>query len=235
MRESPGLLRGLGRFDATLLTINSIVGAGVLAMPAGLALDAGRLSLLLAIPPGYASAVWPAAGIALAAVLVLGNRVWPGIILGSFFVNIWTTFDAANIATASKSVAVACAIGVGAAFQALAGGYLVRRFVGFPTGLTEERTIGAFLALGGPASCVISPTIGTTSLLAAGAITPPQYLFSWWTWWVGDTIGVLLATPLVLIWTGLPRAAGDRIRCLPPRVRSTVRSRRNRPGERLRW
>ena len=46
---SPGLLRGLGRFDATLLTINSVVGAGVLALPAGLALDAGRWSLAVVL------------------------------------------------------------------------------------------------------------------------------------------------------------------------------------------
>src|SRR5665647_982319 len=55
---------------------------------------AGRLALLLAIPPGYATAVWPAAGIAAVAVLVLGYRVLPGILVGSFFVNIGTSFDA---------------------------------------------------------------------------------------------------------------------------------------------
>jgi integral membrane sensor domain MASE1 len=42
----------------------------------------GRLSLLLAIPPGYATAVWPASGIALAATLLRSYRVWPGIFLG---------------------------------------------------------------------------------------------------------------------------------------------------------
>src|SRR5262245_20728276 len=50
----------------------------------------GRLGLLLAIPPGYATAVWPASGIALAGTLIFGYRVWPGILLGSFLVNLWT-------------------------------------------------------------------------------------------------------------------------------------------------
>jgi integral membrane sensor domain MASE1 len=48
----------------------------------------GKLALLLAIPPGYATAVWPPAGIALAAFLVYGTRVWPGVVLGSFLVNV---------------------------------------------------------------------------------------------------------------------------------------------------
>src|SRR5207245_6994480 len=56
----------------------------------------GRLSLLLAIPPGYATAIWPASGIALAGVLLCGYGVWPGIVLGSFLVNIWSCLDAAN-------------------------------------------------------------------------------------------------------------------------------------------
>src|SRR5438094_2153413 len=87
----------------------------------------GRLALLLAIPPVYATAVWPAAGIALAGVLVWGNGVWPGVLLGSFFVNIGTSFDPTAI---WKSIAVAAGIGAGATLQAVAGAFLVRRYVG---------------------------------------------------------------------------------------------------------
>ncbi|MFT5085890.1 MAG: integral membrane sensor domain MASE1 [Planctomycetota bacterium] len=56
----------------------------------------GRLGLLLAIPPGYATAIWPASGIALAGMLLLGNRVWPGVLLGSFLVNIGTSLDTSS-------------------------------------------------------------------------------------------------------------------------------------------
>jgi len=165
----------------------------------------GRLGLLLAIPPGYASAFWPPAGIALAAVLVWGNRVWPGIVLGSFLVNVWTPLDGDSLAAVPKPVVIAIGLGTGAVLQALTGAHLIRRFVGFPTALTEERAIGKFLVLGGPASCMVNASIGVTSLLVAGTITLPQFLFSWSTWWIGDTIGVLLVTPLVLIWTAEPR------------------------------
>jgi PAS domain S-box-containing protein len=166
----------------------------------------GRLSLVLAIPPGYASAFWPAAGIALAAVLIVGNRVWPGIALGSFLVNVWTPLDGTGLAAVSMPVVLASGIGIGAALQALTGAYLIRRFVGFPATLTEERAIGKFLVLGGPASCVVNASVGVASLLAARTITLPQYLFSWSTWWIGDTLGVLLVAPLILIWTAEPQA-----------------------------
>ena len=57
----------------------------------------GRLGLLLAIPPGYATAVWPASGVALAALLLYGYRLWPGVLLGSFFVNILISFDGSTL------------------------------------------------------------------------------------------------------------------------------------------
>src|SRR5213080_2343727 len=91
---------------------------GGIAATAAIYFVAGKLALLLAIPPGYATAVWPAAGIALAGVLVWGNGVWPGILLGSFYVNIGTSFDPTAI---WKSIAVAAGIGAGAAMQAVAG------------------------------------------------------------------------------------------------------------------
>src|SRR5712691_7857140 len=119
---------------------------------------AGKLALLLAIPPGYATAIWPAAGIALTAVLVWGVRAWPGVLVGSFFVNIWTSFQGGSLAAVATSVGIASGIGVGAALQAIAGALLIRRFVGFPTALTQEREVGKFLVLGGPLSCLVNAT-----------------------------------------------------------------------------
>ncbi len=125
----------------------------------------GKLGLLLAIPPGYATAIWPPSGIALAATLMYGYRVWPGTVLGSVLVNIGTALETASVAALLKSVALATSIGMGAALQAVVGAYLVRR--------------GKI----------------------PWALTP----LSWWTWWVGDTIGVLIVTPLVLSWVAEPR------------------------------
>jgi signal transduction histidine kinase/integral membrane sensor domain MASE1 len=172
----------------------------------------GRLALLLAIPPGYATAIWPAAGIALAGVLLFGYRVWPGIVLGSFWVNVWTSFDATTAVAVLKSLSLATGIGLGAALQALVGAFLVRRGVGFPNTLERKGDIAKFLIFGGPVSCLVGATVGVTTLLFGGVIPWANYPFSWGTWWVGDTIGVLIVTPLVLIWMAEPRQVWRRRR-----------------------
>jgi PAS domain S-box-containing protein len=170
----------------------------------------GRLSLLLAIPPGYATAVWPASGIALAATLLRGYRVWPGILLGSFLINVWTSLDTGSAASIFKSIFLVISIGAGASLQAIVGALLMSRFVRHPTALIGEKDVFKFLLLGGPISCLVNATWGVTSLLLAGVIQPADYLLHWWTWWLGDTIGVIAFTPLVLIWAAKPQGASLR-------------------------
>src|SRR6202051_2785902 len=95
---------------------------------AGAYVVVGQLSLLLAIPPGYAAALWPAAGMAVAALLVFGSRLWPGVMLGSFLVNVGTRFEMSTAWNLAQSLALPSAIGAGAALQAVAGAWLARRF-----------------------------------------------------------------------------------------------------------
>jgi PAS domain S-box-containing protein len=166
----------------------------------------GRLGLLLAIPPGYATAVWPASGIALAGTLLFGYRVWPGILLGSFLINLRTSLDTTSTASILTTTALAASIGLGASLQAMAGAFLIRRFTQYPTAFVAARDIIKFLLLGGPLSCLVNATWAVTSLLLSGAIHPVDYLFHWWTWWVGDAIGVITFTPLILIWAAKPAA-----------------------------
>jgi PAS domain S-box-containing protein len=165
----------------------------------------GRLGLLFAIPPGYATAVWLPSGIALGAILIGGYRGWPGVLLGSWLLNMMPPFEAANWMARLDGLALPTSIGLGAALQAVVAAYLVRRVVGFPNPLSRGRDIGAFLGLGGPVSCLINATVGVTSLLIAGRIPWAGYFHNWWTWWIGDTIGVLIVTPLLLSWLAEPR------------------------------
>jgi two-component sensor histidine kinase/CHASE1-domain containing sensor protein len=165
----------------------------------------GRLALFLAIPPGYATAVWPAAGVALVAILLFGYRVWPGILAAHFLVNLSTGYDASSAEAALKSVSLPFVIASGGTIQALAGAAWIKRAIGLPILLEDEREIAKFLALGGPVSCVISATIGQVSLLAFGKVSAPEVPFSWFTWWVGDTVGVLVVAPLLLAWLAPPR------------------------------
>lgn len=161
----------------------------------------GRLALLLAIPPGYAAPIWPAAAIALVAVLVYRTPAAWGIWLGSTLVNAtqaWPAdpdFSWVGILHIGATPAV---IGLGAAAQGLVGAWLIRRSVGFPCVLDRPRSIGAFLLLGGPISCVISPTVGVGVLAHQGIVSPENAPFNWATWWVGDALGVLLFSLLIL-------------------------------------
>jgi PAS domain S-box-containing protein len=192
------------------VTVPSAVAAA-LALAAAYGV-AGKLSLFLAIPPGYATAIWPPAGIALAGVLLGGARGWPGIWLGSFLVNLGTALDAATPRALLTSVAIPATIATGVVVQALTGACLVRRVVGFPSALTRGRDIGALLVLGGPVSCLISATVGVTALVVSGQIPGAMVAISWGTWWVGDTLGVLIGTPLLLSWLAEPREVWRRRR-----------------------
>lgn len=152
---------------------------------------AAKAALLLAIPPGYATAVWPPSGIALAAILTFGNRVWPGVWLGAALVNL----------TVASSPFAALAIGSGNALEALAGAALVRRYIGAaPPYFDRAKHVVQFVAFA--ASCsTVAASIGVGSLALEGAVPWPEFVANWGTWWHGDTAGIIIVTPLLLSWS----------------------------------
>ncbi len=165
-----------------------------------------RLGLLLAVPPGFSTAVWPASGIAVGALVVFGRQLWPGVLVGSFGVNVWMSFDASDSTAIVMSIVVCVAIGIGAALQALVGFALVRRSATGLTAMLEDRAIVRSLLLVGPLACLVNASVGVGTLFAVGAIPASNLLFNWWTWWVGDSIGVMVFVPLMLIAFARPRA-----------------------------
>lgn len=160
---------------------------------------AGRLTLFLAIPPGYATAIWPPAGIALGVLYARGSSRWPGVLIGSFLVNLGTALDTSTVAAATASITLPAAIAGGACLQALAGTFLLRR-LGVGAAPERLRDSVLFLVAGGVVAGLVSPTVGVGSLTVAGAIAAEGVAFAWWTWWVGDVIGIFLAGPLALCW-----------------------------------
>src|SRR3989454_10282711 len=151
---------------------------------------AGKLGLMLASLHASASPVWPPAGIALAALILLGYRAWPAIFVGAFLVNVTT---AGNVATSF-------AIATGNTLEALAGAWLVNRFAGGRN--VFERPQGVFkFALAAAISTVISPVFGVTSLGVAGFADWANYGAISLTWWLGDATGDLVFTPLALLWS----------------------------------
>src|SRR5207247_2292454 len=145
---------------------------------------------MLASLHASASPVWPAAGIALGALLVLGYRVWPAIFVGAFLVNLTT---AGNVATS-------LAIASGNTLEALCGAWLVNRFAGGTT--VFDRPQGVFIfALAAVFSTIIGPAFGVTTLALAGFADWANYGAIWLTWWLGDTTGDLLTAPLIILWS----------------------------------
>jgi signal transduction histidine kinase/CheY-like chemotaxis protein len=172
----------------------------------------GELSLLLAVPPGYASAFWPPAGIAVASLFLGGYRLWPGVLAGSIAVNSSTWFDPSGGWISVGSGLAALAISVAATMQALGGAYLARRYVAETLELVHEKEIAKFYVLTGPLSCLLGATISVPSLVAAGLLEPGEAAYNWWAWWIGDSIGVAVLAPLVFIATAKPREIWKRRR-----------------------
>ncbi|MCB9872873.1 MAG: CHASE domain-containing protein [Planctomycetaceae bacterium] len=155
-----------------------------------------QVSRILAIPPDLPSAIWPAAGLALAAMLIWGNRSALGLFLGAWATNGLATFNPDAIFV---STLVGLGMASGSTLQAWFGATLVRRGIGYPNALACEGDIARFFLACGPVSCVVGASFGVTSLWLAGYTTSENYLFSWFTWWVGDSIGAIIFAPLMLI------------------------------------
>ena len=164
----------------------------------------GGIGLLLAGPPGYASPLYPSAGIALAATLTYGRSALPGVLIGAFTVN--AALGLLGAQTGLALLGLPLLIGAGATLQAALGAALIRRFVGQPTVLNAPRDIVLAGVLGAVVACTVNPTIAVPALLASGTIGSNTALSTWLTWWIGDTLGVLIGAPLALTLIGRPRA-----------------------------
>lgn len=160
---------------------------------------AGKVSLLLAIPPGFAVPVWIPAGIALSSILFGGYRYLPSIFVGSFCTNIMIAISTGGSISSVKPIIVASSIAVGAMLQVWLSAFLIKRVVDFPCRLEKGKDIFFVMMFGGPLGCVVNATLGSTTILVAGFIDFNAYLVNWLTWWAGDVIGSILFAPLIII------------------------------------
>ena len=149
------------------------------------------LGLSLAFEHRSVSPVWPPTGVAIAALLLLGYRAWPGVLLGAFAANLWTT---------PVDTATAAAIAVGNTLEALAGAWLTNRFSGGTFVFDRLWNIARYMLFASPAAVTISASVGVSALLIGGAATTEMAPKLWMTWWLGDLVGALIVTPLILIW-----------------------------------
>ena len=155
-----------------------------------------RLGLAFNPEAGFATPVWPPAGIALAVVLLLGNRLLPGVFLGAC--------TAALLARAPLLVTLG--IAVGGTCQVLAAATLLRRVPTFSITLERVTSVVALIVGAAVACTTISATVGVGTLYVAGLVRPSQLPEAWRAWWVGGMVGILLFAPLILAWSTRPRA-----------------------------
>jgi diguanylate cyclase (GGDEF)-like protein len=165
-----------------------------LAAVAGAYFAAAKLGLGFAIVHPSASAIWPPAGIALAAFLMLGFEVWPAIFLGAFLANL----------TTHGSLATSLCIGLGNTLEGLLGAMLVNRYAHGRMFFIRPRDIVTFAVLAALVSTTVSPTIGLTSLAVAGFAPWTEYGRIWLTWWLGDAAGDLIVAPVLVVWSTAP-------------------------------
>jgi PAS domain S-box-containing protein len=158
-----------------------------LALTSTLYLFTGKLGLWVPFTSGNVSPVWPAAGIALAAVLLWGPRVWPGIALGAFLVNFWSPVPAW----------AAVGIAVGNTAGAILGGYLFRRITRMSLSFSNVMDVAALIT-----AAVVSPipsaSVGSATLFLTHVQAWSSVGSAWRIWWLGDAMGMLIVTPLFL-------------------------------------
>ncbi|MEN9597657.1 MAG: hypothetical protein RL236_2091, partial [Pseudomonadota bacterium] len=156
----------------------------------------GKIGDLLVVPPSYATVIFPSSGIALASVLLYGNRAGWGIFIGSFLLN---TIASDSATTDLDSMLITFAISGGATLQALIGGYLVQSFAGKPNILSNSRNIVLFFLLGGFISALVNSTFSVWLLVVIGRMPVEISILNWLSLWGGDALGIILFTPLVLV------------------------------------
>jgi signal transduction histidine kinase len=169
-----------------------------------------RLGLRIDAVSGFATLVWPATGISLAALLLLGYRVWPGIAAGALVTNLGI----------GAPLAVACGIAVGNTLEAVAGAWALKRLTGGYPSFSRVRDVLVLIGLAAVASTGISAAVGVASLELGGIVGGAKAVETWRAWWLGDAMGDLVLVPLLL-----GEAAGGDVRpdgSSPARVREAA-------------
>ena len=149
--------------------------------------SSAKLGLLLSLMGNTVTLFWPPSGISLAALLLFGVRIWPAVLL------------AALLANMGSGIVVASEISINNTLEGLLGVFLLRRFVSFNLSLIAVKDIFILLAVAASAS-LLGALNGTLLLVLNGAMPWSAYPVSVLYWWMGDALGIILFTPLLLAW-----------------------------------
>lgn len=174
----------------------------VLALVAIIYYVAARLGLLLAFESTNASPIWPPSGIAFAAVLLLGWRIWPAITLAAFVAN-FAVFSANHVAASATTAVASLAIAIGNTLEAIVGAYLLRAFIRSGNLFDQPSHVFKF-SITVILMCVVSAVIGTQTLMFGELAPAAARATIILNWWLGDVGGALVVMPLLLCWLTPP-------------------------------
>ena len=166
-------------------------------------LATGEPALTLAETSGYATPVFPPAGIAVGACFALGFETLPAIFVGAFLLNFWIGF-AKSFHFGTVELLSGLLLAVASTLQAGLGGWALRKYIGAFSVFDRLRDLARFLAVV-PFACLTSSTLSVLSLHLLGTISSADFASSWGAWWLGDLLGVVAVFPLVMVLAGKPR------------------------------
>src|SRR5215813_11301941 len=167
-------------------------GLNYVAVLTGIALTyflLAKSGLALALIHPSASPIWPPTGFALAAILLWGYRAWPAIFLGAMMAN----------ATTNGSMSTAISIATGNSLEALVGAAVINVWSNGRDTFSTPNTVAKFAVICVVLATPISATVGITTLVIAGYAEWANFANIWLTWWLGDMIGALVVTPVVVL------------------------------------
>src|ERR1700752_1499980 len=180
----------LGRMSGSLRRVGVVVGL------AAVYYFAARLGLRFAYINSSVTTIWPPAGIALAAFVLFGYRIWPAILAAAFLANYTTT----------GVVVPSIGISIGNTLEGLLAAYLVNRFARGGRVFDRVRDILRFTLLAALVSTIVSASIGVVSLMLGGLASWHDGPRIWLTWWLGDAVGDIVIAPALIIWIGVKPA-----------------------------
>lgn len=151
---------------------------------------AAKLGLSLAALHSNVTPVWPPTGIAIAALLMFGRRVWPGVFLGALAVNMLTDIPAGS----------AVVIAVGNTLEAVVAVWLLQSVARWRNSFDSVADVMLFVGCAAILAPMVSATIGNLSLRLGGAAQWADFWSYWLTWWIGDGFGALIVAPFILSW-----------------------------------
>ncbi|MEH1853017.1 MAG: MASE1 domain-containing protein [Nostoc sp.] len=159
-----------------------------------------EISRHLASTPQNVTPVWPPDGIAAGAVLLFGNWIGYGVLLGSFLANFWAFQDPTSFLSLMISTLPVLGIAIGTTLGTLLGSFLLRKTTNLRHPLERVPDVFKFLILTGMVGPIINATVGVACLALSGKVLWPAYGTVWLTWWISNVSGIFIVTPILLSW-----------------------------------